>query len=279
MSWGLPGAILFLLGLLLLLGYFLSKKVFPSEETDAHTGDPSGRSACDGCSEPGCGGFAKTLLRGGSDDPREDAAATARRLSCEFGSASLAKRPQEMKAAILCSGSRVPFRYRYSGAPSCRAAALIAVRAKACGSACLGFGDCALSCPRRAIRIAQGIARIDPSRCNGCGECEGACPLALIALIPAGKGLAILCKEPPLPSREGACPDGCTACGLCVGACPESALERTENGIPHWIEDRCNGCGLCVEACPQEVILLQGSPATRRPCHPKGAADHPSNSM
>ena len=186
-----------------------------------------------------------------------------------------------MKAAILCRGSRVPFRYRYSGAPSCRTAALMAVRPKACGSACLGFGDCVRACPRRAIQIEEGIARIDPSRCDGCGKCEESCPLSLIALIPAEGGFAVLCKESPGPSGDSVCPEGCTACGLCVDACPETALERTENGIPQWIEDRCNGCGLCVEACPQEVILLQGSPATamRRPCHPNDAADHPSNSM
>ena len=35
MSWGLPGAVLFLLSLVLLLGYFLSKKVFPGGEAGA----------------------------------------------------------------------------------------------------------------------------------------------------------------------------------------------------------------------------------------------------
>ncbi len=83
-TWALPGAILFLLGLILLLGYFLSKKVFPSDETGAHDADPLGRSPCDGCGEAGCGGFAKALVRGGSEDPG-DPAATGRELSCECG--------------------------------------------------------------------------------------------------------------------------------------------------------------------------------------------------
>ncbi len=72
MTWALPGAILFLLGLILLLGYFLSRKVFPSDETGAHEADPLGRSPCDGCGEAGCGGFAKALVRGGSEDPGEE---------------------------------------------------------------------------------------------------------------------------------------------------------------------------------------------------------------
>jgi len=299
MSWGLPGAILFLLGLVLLLGYFLSKKVFPSGETDAPGGDPSGRSPCDGCGEPGCGGFAKALLRGGSTDAGNPATAGEGQ-TCEFGSGAAQKRPREMKAVVLCTGSRVSFRYRYSGAPSCRAASLMAVPLKECGNACLGFGDCVRSCRLRAIRIEQGIARIDGNRCDGCGRCEPSCPLGLIALIPADRGVTVLCKGPLGPSQDGSCPEGCTACGLCFEACPEGALERTEKGIPQWIEDRCAGCGLCIDACPQGLVLVSGSserePGTareresspmetdansdlrRRPARPKDAARHPSSS-
>ncbi len=261
MSWAMPGAILFLLGLILLLGYFLSKKVFPSDETGAHDADPLGRSPCDGCGEAGCGGFAKALVRGGSEDPG-DTAATGRDLSCECGLGDAAIRPRERKALIRCSGRRVSLRYRYSGAPSCRAAAGMSVRPKECGNACLGFGDCVPSCPPRAIRVANGIARVDPSRCDGCGECLGSCPLDLIALVPEEGGLEILCKGPMGPSSDWACPEGCVLCDRCIEACPEGALERTGSGLPRWIEERCNGCGLCVEACPQNVVLLNESPAT-----------------
>lgn len=259
MSWALPGAILFLLGLFLLLGYFLSKKVFPSDETGAHEADPLGRSPCDGCGEAGCGGFAKALVRGGAEDPGDNAA-PGRERSGECGLGGAASRPREMKALIRCSGSRVPLRYRYSGAPSCRAAAGMAVRPKECGNACLGFGDCVPSCPSHAIRVESGIARVDPSRCDGCGECLGSCPVDLVALIPAEKGFQVLCKEPQGPSEDWACSEGCTLCGRCVEACPESALKTTEGGMPEWIQDRCNGCGDCVEACPQDVILISRPP-------------------
>jgi electron transport complex protein RnfB len=258
MSWALPGAILFLLGLILLLGYFLSKKVFPNEASGTQGADPLGRSPCDGCDVAGCGGFAKALVRGGSEDP-EDTAKNAKELSCGDPGAA-ASRPREMKALIRCSGSRISLRYRYSGAPSCRAAAGMAVRPKDCGNACLGFGDCVPSCPPRAIQVVNGIARVDRSRCDGCGECLGSCPVGLVALIPAERGFVVLCKEPQGPSEDWTCPDGCTLCGRCVEACPESALENTEGGMPQWIEDRCNGCGECVEACLQNVVLLSWPP-------------------
>lgn len=257
MSWALPEAILFLLGLLLLFGYFLSRKVFPNTGTDAEDNDPSGHSPCDKCGEPGCGGFAKELLRGGSDDIPGGDGTDGRACPRECGSGDSSAGPRATKAVIRCRGTRVSLRYHYSGAPACRAAARMAVRPKECVNACLGFGDCVRLCPRRAIHMVQGIARVDPSLCDGCGHCLGACPLDLIVLIPAERGLAILCKGPEGgASSDGACPDGCTDCGLCIDACPEDALVRAAGGLPEWIEGRCTGCGLCVDACPRGVVIL-----------------------
>lgn len=277
MSWALPGAILFLLGLMLLLGYFLSMKVFPSERRETEGADPSGGSPCEGCTEAGCGGFAKALVRGGSDPPGGTA------VTCDPAGVGTAAGPREMTAAIRCMGSSVSLRYRYSGAPSCRVAARMAPAPKECANACLGFGDCVRACPARAILIESGIARVDPSRCDGCGDCLGSCPLDLIVLVPPDRGLTVLCKGAQGPAEGWTCPDGCTACGLCIEACPEDALERTENGPPRWIESRCTGCGACAEACPPGVVALYGSPpacSVRRPSGrpPPRAADHPASS-
>ena len=258
MTWALPGAILFILGLVLLLGYFLSRKVFPSEENQGEGADHWQPSPCDGCDEAGCGGFATALVRGGSEDPATPTKVGAEH-SCKNGLDDAPAQPREGKAAIRCRGSHVSLRYHYSGAPSCLAASQMPVSPKECGNACLGFGDCCRTCPPRAILVEQGLARVDPTRCDGCGECLGSCPLDLIALIPSERGFAVLCKGPQGPSNDWTCPEGCTACGCCIDACPEGALESTGNGIPQWIEDRCNGCGLCVEACPQDVILVTGS--------------------
>jgi len=186
---------------------------------------------------------------------------TGKGLTCERGSERApARQPDEVKAAVLCTGSRVPLRYRYSGAPSCQAAARMAVSPKECANACLGFGDCCRACRTTgAIRVEGGLARVDSSRCNGCGECLGSCPLDLIGLIRVERGLLVLCKGPEGPTSEWSCPDGCTLCGRCIDACQEGAFRRTGSGFPEWLAERCNGCGLCVEACPQGVVLLCGA--------------------
>lgn len=240
--------------------------------------DPPERSPCDGCSEaPGCGGFAKALVRGGFEGPQA-AQEKGTEVSSECGSpGDSGSRFPDRKAAILCIGSHVAPRYRYAGAPSCRTSSRMAANPRECANACLGFGDCCSACPSHAISVEMGIARIDPSRCDGCGDCLGSCPLALIALVPCERGFAVLCKGPRGPSRDWTCPDGCTACGLCSDACPQGALKAGTNGFPQWIEERCDECGLCSEACPQQVIFLSGplKPAgqshSRRATHCQGS--------
>jgi Fe-S-cluster-containing hydrogenase component 2 len=258
MSWALPGAILFILGLVLLLGYFLSRKVFPNEEKRGEGADQWQPSPCAGCDEAGCGGFATALVRGGSEDPAGPMKVDGEP-SCENGLHDAQAQPRGGKAAIRCRGSQISPRYHYSGAPSCLAASQMPASPKECGNACLGFGDCCPTCPPRAIHVDQGLARVDSNRCDGCGECLGSCPLDLIALIPGEGGFTVLCKGPQGPSQDWTCAEGCTACGDCIHTCPEGALKSTESGIPQWIEDNCNGCSLCVEACPQDVILVSGS--------------------
>ena len=259
MSWALPGAILFVLGLVLLLGYFLSRKVFPSEERRQEATDPWQPSPCAGCDEAGCGVFATALVRGGSEDPASPMKSRTES-SCEHGADDALAQNRRGKAAVRCSGSNGSLRYHYSGAPSCSVASRMPLSPKACLNACLGYGDCCHTCPARAIHVEQGLARVDPARCDGCGECLGSCPLDLIVLIPSERGFAVLCKGPDGTPKDWTCLEGCTDCGGCIDACPEGALENTGSGIPKWIEDRCNGCGLCVEACPQDVVLVSGSP-------------------
>ena len=240
MTWTLPAAILFLLGLMLLLGYFLSRKVFPATgESDKMS--PQGMD-CASCGEAGCGGFSKALVRGGSENP------------CNGPGPEI---PIEGALAFVhCQGRRVQLRYQYAGALSCRAAAAMPVRPKECTKACLGYGDCTESCPARAIRMEEGLARIDPAHCNGCRECLEACPVGLIAMLSASPGLCLACTTPQGFSGSRSCLDGCTGCGDCVRACQEGALRLLPGGLPKLDLDLCNRCGDCVQSCPQDVLSL-----------------------
>ena len=255
MTWTLPSAILFLLLLLLLLGYVLSRKVFPpgGDKGDGEEG-PRGLD-CESCGEAGCGGFAKALVRGGQEH------------SCALETARTGG--EEIKAFVFCRGRRVAPRYQYSGAHSCKAAAGMPVRPRACDSACLGYGDCIGSCGERAIRVHDGLAWIDPALCTGCADCVTACPVGIIRLIPAVPGLGIACSSPQSQAENRPCLDGCTRCGDCVTACPENALSLPPEKLPLLDPALCTRCGDCVRACPEEVLSLLLPPASGKDTPPE----------
>jgi len=49
---------------------------------------------------------------------------------------------------------------------------------------CVGCGLCVENCPRQAISLQSGQARIDRSRCNECGLCRDVCPrMAIVELV------------------------------------------------------------------------------------------------
>lgn len=62
---------------------------------------------------------------------------------------------------------------------------------------CVGCGLCASWCPTQAIRLKDGLARVDRSRCRRCGLCNGECPIAEYTL------LARRATARPRPARPG----------------------------------------------------------------------------
>jgi ferredoxin len=68
------------------------------------------------------------------------------------------------------------------------------------GEKCAGCGTCEDVCPVEAVRVSDGVARIDQDRCNGCEACVEACPNeAILVVIEPAEEKALSLREQPAP--------------------------------------------------------------------------------
>lgn len=90
--------------------------------------------------------------------------------------------------------------------------------------ACRGCAarPCLLNCPKDAIRLERGRARIDPDRCVDCGRCRDLCAFHAI--------------------QKQAAP--------CEEACPVGAIRSSEGGKQVIDTSACIACGQCLARCP-----------------------------
>ena len=86
---------------------------------------------------------------------------------------------------------------------------------------------CVINCPKDAIQIVDGQARIDSDECVDCGKCLKVCPYHAIVHVP-------------IP---------------CENACPVDAISKDEYGREHIDYDKCIFCGKCMTACPFGAIM------------------------
>jgi len=87
---------------------------------------------------------------------------------------------------------------------------------------------CTFNCPKKAIYVFHGQARIEYSMCIDCGKCTQVCPYHAIIRVP------VPCEE----------------------ACPVNAIRRDERTDRQYIDfDACISCGKCMSACPFAAIL------------------------
>lgn len=173
---------------------------------------------CGGCGFAGCGDYARALVEGtaapGACAPGGDA--VNREIARILGVA--AEQTERRVALVKCCGSRTEaIRVGdYNGLVDCAAAAATAGGDKGCRFGCLGYGACAHVCPKHAITIEDGLAKVDKRLCIGCGKCVAACPRKLIELVPARATIHVLCNNPLRgPDVMKVCGVGCMGCHLC----------------------------------------------------------------
>jgi len=89
--------------------------------------------------------------------------------------------------------------------------------------------NCMVSCPKNAVIMENGQAKIDSLKCVGCGLCKEACPYHAIIYVP------IPCEE----------------------SCPVKAISQNSEGIEQIDYDNGIHCGRCMMACPFGAIMYK----------------------
>lgn len=86
---------------------------------------------------------------------------------------------------------------------------------------------CTNVCPRKAIQVRNGRARISHELCINCGKCADVCRYHAIIQVPLA----------------------------CADACPVGAIGKTDDGRVTVDHEKCIRCGKCIKACPFAAIM------------------------
>ena len=220
---------------------------------------------CGGCGYAGCGGYAEAVLSG---EAPIGACASGGNECAQAMAAIMGVKAEAVKrkvALVRCSGYRTvdasgkeqgaKMKAEYEGFKDCLAASKVGGNGPlACKFGCLGFGNCTKACKYDAIRVVDGVAKVDNEKCTGCMACAAACPRNLIVPVDYDKHVLIACAS----HAKGAvtvrgCTQGCIGCGLCTKICPHEAI-TVDNNLAVIDYSKCTSCGLCAAVCPKKLI-------------------------
>lgn len=216
-------------------------------------------SNCGACGNPGCFGFAESLLGGkaGIEGCRVCNEETKEKIARVMGIAVV---KQNKKVATLhCHGGvKVKDKYIYSGVDDCIAANQVLGGQKSCVYACLGFGTCVAACPFGAISMSsEGLPVVDKVKCRSCNKCVLACPKKLFSLVSVSNNVYVACSSLDTGKDVRAvCSVGCIACKLCEKACKFDAIHVIDN-LAVIDYHKCTSCGECVKVCPTKTIRIR----------------------
>ena len=215
-------------------------------------------SNCGACGNPGCFGFAESLLGGKSEvgGCRVCSEESKEKIAQVLG---LVLEKQNKKIATLhCNGGRrIKNKYLYDGANDCIAASLVLGGPKSCVFACLGFGTCVKACPFGAITLSiEALPVVDKIKCRACNKCVLACPKKLFSLVSVTNTVYVACSSHDLGKDvKVVCPVGCIGCKLCEKACKFDAIAVIDNlAVINY--NKCTSCQECIKVCPAKTIRL-----------------------
>ncbi len=210
---------------------------------------------CGACGYPGCSAFAQAVAEGKApiSGCLPGGAEVANKIAKIMGQE--AGQVVEKRAVVHCNGGHhAKDEAKYYGYETC-AALKIAGTNKACLQGCLGLGDCVRVCPVNAIKIVNGVAKVDTDKCIGCEKCVKACPQGIISMVPKNLlGVVVLCSNLDKgPIARKACENSCIACKMCEKVCKFDAI-KVINNVAVIDYDKCTNCMVCAMKCPTGAI-------------------------